>query len=142
YGDPTMRLNAPQFDANITQIQPDTLKALETISVSGNVSATAPELSGFSGKALLKVYDSQRSKSYVTARNSIINYISPGKSIFRGIVSVEQGQFCGRLIVPKDINYGGDQGRVSLYFADHEIHGVGYRNGLSVGGLWSITKDR
>ena len=134
YGDPTMRLNAPQFDANITQIQPDTLKALETISVSGNVSATAPELSGFSGKALLKVYDSQRSKSYVTARNSIINYISPGKSIFRGIVSVEQGQFSGRLIVPKDINYGGDQGRVSLYFADHEIHGVGYRNGLSVGG--------
>ncbi len=130
YGDPTMRLAAPQYKAKITSIEPDTLKALSEIKVAGQVL----NVDDFEGKAMLRVVDSRKNKRYTTEKNSSINYVSPGNTIFRGAVSVRQGNFTGKFIVPKDISYGGNLGRVSIYFANEQNHGIGYRDSLTVGG--------
>ena len=133
FGDPTLRLNAPEYSATIASIEPDTLKALSKIKVTGYVNEMVDSIN-FVGKALLKAIDSKKYKTYVTARNSVINYYSPGNTVFRGTISVDHGQFSGEFIVPKDISYGGELGRISLYFANENIHGIGYRGSLNVGG--------
>jgi len=140
YGDPTMRLVAPKFTAIISSVEPDTLKALSEIKVSGYVYGKDFEINNFEGKALLKVLDSRKNKIYTTAAGSNISYVTPGNTIFKGTLSVNQGQFTGKFIVPKDISYGGNLGRISLYFADEQIHGIGYRDSLPVGGT-SILSD-
>ena len=141
FGDPTMRLNAPEYQAKITSISPDKLIALTKIKVNGYIYGYDRDLSNFEGKALLKVYDSRKHKTYITAANSYIYYISPGKNIFRGTISVKNGHFQGEFIVPKDISYGGDLGKVSIYFADESLHGVGYRDSIEVGGTSSIVDN-
>ncbi len=133
YGDPTMRLANPQFKASITSMTPDTLKALSEISVQGKI-VQNNDLSNFQGKALLKVVDSRKLKTYYTQQNSPIRYIDPGKTIFRGMIPVSEDLFAGKFIVPKDITYGGDLGRMSVYFANADVHGIGYRDSLFVGG--------
>lgn len=134
FGDPTMRLKVPEVSASISSIEPDTLTALSTIKVQGKLNSKNENLRTFQGKALLKVYDSRKPKIYYTARNSSIQYVSTGKAIFRGTVTVDQGNIAGEFFVPKDISYGGKLGKVSLYFADTKIQGIGYRDSLLVGG--------
>jgi hypothetical protein len=58
----------------------------------------------------------------------------PGNTIFRGSATVNQGKFNSKFIVPKDISYGGNLGRLSLYFWNDEVDGSGFKDQLPVGG--------
>ena len=140
FGDPTMRLAAPQFGARITSIQPDTLKALSEISVTGQIMKENRAWNNFEGKALLKIFDSKIGKIYTTEFGSQISYVAAGKTIFRGTIQIDDGQFEARFIVPKDITYGGKYGRFSIYFANEQVHGSGYRDYIPVGGT-AVLQD-
>ncbi|MDZ7331940.1 MAG: type IX secretion system sortase PorU [candidate division KSB1 bacterium] len=138
YGDPTMRLAKPILIGNIASMQPDTLKALSEIIIRGQATTGKPGAQKFSGKALLKIFDSQSIKIYQTPFGSQIPYIAPGRTIFRGIVNVNQGELAARFMVPKDISYGGTNGRISIYFANEQQHGAAYRENIPVGGTSAL----
>ncbi len=140
FGDPTMRLAKPENLAKITTIQPDTLKALSETKIVGQILKQDARWQNFEGKALLKIFDSKINKIYATSYGTEIPYIAQGKTIFRGTVNVSQGQFDARFIVPKDITYGGTSGRISLYFANEQSHGIGYQESMPVGGT-SVLQD-
>lgn len=140
FGDPTMRLAAPYYPAKITSIQPDTLKALNQIEIAGQILKQNSRWEDFEGRALLKVFDSKTDKIYITPFGSQIRYKSTGKTIFRGTLIVQNGQLNARFIVPKDITYGGKFGRISIYFANEQIEGSGYRDFIAVGGT-SVLQD-
>ncbi|MDZ7265306.1 MAG: type IX secretion system sortase PorU, partial [candidate division KSB1 bacterium] len=141
FGDPSMRLAAPKYSAQIISIQPDTLKALSEMKVKGQIQSQNSVWNEFEGKALLKVFDSAVDKVYLTKYNSPIRYRARGKTVFRGLLSVRGGQFEGRLIVPKDITYGANLGRISIYFADAQHHGTGFRNAIKVGGTSTLQDN-
>ncbi len=134
YGDPTMRLALPDLTAKITALVPDTLKALSEIKVTGELIGQDIDVDNFEGLALLKVADSRQKKTYLTEKQSAINYVAAGNTIFKGTIVVNRGNFSGKFFVPKDISYGGKLGRVSVYFANGNQHGIGYRDSLLVGG--------
>ncbi|MBN1998462.1 type IX secretion system sortase PorU [candidate division KSB1 bacterium] len=134
FGDPAMRLGAPRYKAVIEKITPDSIQALRRISLSGHVKKDGVFWNTFNGNVLVRVLDSKKRKSYVTDKNSTINYYLPGNSIFRGVVDVTDGRFDVEFIVPKDISYGGTDGKVSIYFWDDKNEGLGQRGGLVVGG--------
>jgi len=140
FGDPTLRLATPKYSARITSIQPDTLKALSEIKVTGQIMKQNTVGEDFEGKALLKIFDSKTNKIYTTPFGSQIPYIAQGRTIFRGTIHIKQGQFDARFIVPKDITYGGKFGRMSIYFANEQIHGSGYQDYIPVGGT-SVIQD-
>ncbi len=140
FGDPAMRLATPRFPAKITSIHPDTLKALSEIKITGQIMNHNAVWNSFEGKALLKIFDSKINKIYTTAFGSQLSYISQGKAIFRGTIHVAQGQFEAKFIVPKDITYGGRLGRISVYFANEQLHGNGYRDSIPVGGT-AVVQD-
>ncbi|MBD3289083.1 type IX secretion system sortase PorU [candidate division KSB1 bacterium] len=137
-GDPTMRLRAPSYRAKITSISPDTIKALSKISVTGYIEKNDQLWNDFQGKMLIKAFDSKKYKRYTTDVGSLMDYYLEGNTIFRGVNTVENGRFEVSFIVPKDITYGGDKGRINIYFTDNEIQGAGYQDSLLVGGTSQI----
>lgn len=140
FGDPTMRLAAPTYSAKVTLLSPDTLKALSEVTIKGQVWKDQKIWQSFNGKALLKIFDSSNDKVYKTLYGSEIRYRAGGRTLFRGALVIKDGQFEARFIVPKDITYGGTSGRLSLYFADQAVQGIGYQDLIPVGGT-SVLQD-
>jgi hypothetical protein len=139
-GDPTLRLQIPQYNATIDTIDGQTLsssavqvKALSTTKVSGEIRKPDNSLwSGFNGTGILTMYDSQRIFDLVNLDN--FPMVLPGGIIFRGDISVTNGKFSTSFTVPKDISYADQNGKVSLYFYNSNIDGFGYTTNIIVGG--------
>ena len=134
FGDPAMRLGAPRYRAVIDQIEPDSIQALSKVHLTGHIEKDGQLWQDFNGKVLVRVMDSRQRKSYQTALGGTITYMAAGNSIFKGITLAQGGRFSLEFIVPKDISYGGSQGRISLYFWNDDSDGAGNLENLPVGG--------
>ncbi len=133
-GDPTLNLAVPKLRVQLKKIYPDSLKALSKILVTGSVLTDQNQSTDFAGKVYLQVFDSERPTSYTTGYQSTVHYLMPGRPIFRGVSVVSNGSFSLQFLVPKDISYGGNLGRISAYVWNDETDGSGYKNGLTVDG--------
>jgi hypothetical protein len=132
FGDPSMYLADPRNHISIDPIEPDTLKALSKVSISGSVSlGTGDEkLTDFDGGAFLIVNDA----SYDSVNTGGSYYYTLfGPRIFRGEISVAEGSFTGQFIVPKSIRYSNQpKGRVTLVAWDDNMgqQAIGYLDTL------------
>ncbi len=133
-GDPTMRLRAPRYSAIIETIEPDTIQALRKTKVTGHIEKNNALWNDYNGKIYLRIMDSKNRKTYETEGGLSISYLLPGNGLFRGSADVENGHFAADFIVPKDISYGGSQGKISAYFWNQSAEGTGYKEKLMVGG--------
>ncbi|MFZ5515849.1 MAG: type IX secretion system sortase PorU [Candidatus Zhuqueibacterota bacterium] len=133
-GDPTLRLMRPSCLAHLTEIAPDSIKALCTMKISGDVALLNQPADELNGTILLKAFDSEKDRVYTIQGSRQYHYKLPGSTIFRGEVSVARNQYSSQFIIPKDITYGGTEGRVSVFYYDEARFGAGYRDGLPVGG--------
>ena len=137
-GDPTLRLLIPQYPGNIDSINGQLLvndvqiKALSNTVISGKVlNANNQKWEDFNGEGLLTIFDSERTKLLEQ-----INYpmVIQGGVIFKGRVSVTNGDFRASFVVPKDISYENQNGKIIFYFFDSESDGLAYTNKIIVGG--------
>ncbi|HOH06255.1 MAG TPA: type IX secretion system sortase PorU [bacterium] len=142
-GDPAMRLAAPRYRASVDTLSPGaTLQALTHYTVKGSVARAGASWQDFDGTLLLRVFDARKPRTYTSEGGASINYILPGNTIFRGTALSGAGRFSAQFIVPKDISYGGSDGRISLYFWSPEGDGTGYMNNLTVDGSAMGLVDR
>ncbi|MCH8523343.1 MAG: type IX secretion system sortase PorU [Balneolales bacterium] len=127
-GDPAMRIGLPRNKAQITRINgldvpengpPVALRALDQAVISGvmkNPDGSTNTL--FNGEAAVQVFDADR---FIGIPPNTCNNL-PGCSyrvqtdiIFNGRVSVTNGEFTGRFIIPNDIAYADTTGRILIY---------------------------
>ena len=134
FGDPCMRLGAPQYRAVVDTITPDSIQALRKVSITGHIEKDNMVWENYTGKIQLRVLDSRKNLTYTTDNGRNVYYKMDGNSIFRGVAPVQNGQFKVEFIVPKDISYGGAEGKVSLYFWNDNSEGTGTYQDLIVGG--------
>lgn len=135
FADPTMHLADPRQTVNITSISPDTLKALSQIEVQGQVLISNQPAGDFSGSAMIIVNDA--SYDSVSTGGSYGLITLPGPLLFKGEVSVNQGQLSGRFITPKSIRYSGKKrGRIAIYSWNEQntLSAMGYKNSLLING--------
>ncbi len=124
----------------IDRISNDTLKALSTVSVDASIydSENNP-ITNFNGKALIRVADA------VDSLNNLgVNYVYQGGTIFKGVVTVENGKIDGAsFIVPKSIKYKNSlTGRISIYaWSDNLRDAAGHNNELLFFGTESQVND-
>ncbi len=140
-GDPSLLLAAPTYRAVIESIEPDSIQALGLMTVKGHIERDGALWSDFHGQVLLKTYDTRRARQYTTELGIGIQYILPGNIIFRGASEVNGGIFQASFIAPKDISYGGKEGRISTYFWNDQYDGIGYRDQIHIGGTGAAFVD-
>lgn len=141
FGDPTLRLAVPRERAVVTSMTPDSIVALQTMEISGEVLRDGQVWSDFQGKAFIKTMDSKRLVEHIPEAGGPNRYTLPGNSIYRGAVPVENGRFAAKFIVPKDLSYGGNQARVSLYVWNEDTDGMGHEDNIVVSGSTAELTD-
>ena len=109
FGDPLQRLALPRYQVELEIDKP--MSALGVVEVSGQVlDETGQPAEDYNGHAWLQAFDSGEMSLLDGLR-----YRQVGAYIFRGKYEVVRGRFSGQFRVPKDISYGGVEGRISAY---------------------------
>ncbi len=133
---PTLRLKEPEKEALIDSINgisisdnPVYVKALGDVSIAGEVKDS---LSSFTGEAIITVHDARR---IIEIPEWNYQIFEEGGILYRGRASVVNGKFVTRFVVPKDISYGNQNGKVTAYFFNDEEDGIGGTNMIKVAGV-------
>jgi hypothetical protein len=142
-GDPALVLNAPKSRITIQSVMPDSFKALSLVTVKGRLVTSDLKTPDLNGKIFFKIFDTRQSQTYKTGESQLVDYILPGNIIFRGTYPVVHNNFEAQFIIPKDITYGGEDGRISCFYGEENQGSTfaGFKDGIYLGGTQTTTLD-
>lgn len=143
-GDPALRLAYPEHKVYTTRINgrpidgtADTLNALSKVTIEGIVATQDGDvINDFNGIIYPSVYD--KPAEILTRGND--NDSSPKRFflqknlLYKGKASVVNGEFSFTFVVPRDIAYRLDYGRISYYATDGETDAGGFYENIKIGG--------
>lgn len=145
-GDPAMKLAYPEYRMKVTHINgkpvsetPDSLKALEKITLKGEVTDIYGNTAAdFSGPLEVTVLDSKQTIETLdnNSTRDTLKYTDYPNTMYTGNNVVKNGAFEFTFTVPKDISYSNDYGILNLYAADKNsgIEAQGNYQNFIVGG--------
>ena len=127
-GDPSMRLNYPEYNIRITEIdgipvenETDALSALSKVTITGEVvDANTNLMADYSGVLDAVVFDKKTSRETLPSEGRTYSFEVQENVIFRGKVSIREGGFQIQFVVPKNISYISDNGKISMYAQNQE----------------------
>ncbi len=138
-GDPTITLAAPSGRLSVDSVQTadgalaDTMLALQKIIIKGTIRDSANGvMTGFNGTASLTINDAERTKTVSAVPG--FSYKEIGSVIYRGTATVSNGTVTASFIVPKDISYANQRGKISIYFSNTSTDGRGFNRSVIIGG--------
>lgn len=155
-GDPALTFGAPvnrvvldsingiSLKDNATTLQ---LRAGESVRMSGHlVDADGQLLNGFTGSLSSRVYDNLETivcKNNDNASKGAFQFENREKVLFVGQDSVRNGKFTISFVMPVDINYSDQSGRVVFYAIDENntTEANGYSEAFLVGGVSPTISD-
>lgn len=148
-GDPCMRLNYPTDYHVETLTEMDTLNALSVQHVEGRIiDEDLNTVSDFNGKVDITIYDKMQSIPTRDNDNAggdprVVAYNDYPNTIFSGATDVKDGLFNYTFMVPKDIRYNFDNGRIVYYAVTSDsletAEAVGHFEQFIIGGSGSIV---
>jgi hypothetical protein len=142
-GDPTMRIGLPSSEVVVERVNDvevseseAPLRALEKVVLQGSVrNDFGLHDASFSGLVDISVFDAERRVPLVERRYMSVPYYTVREDlIWRGTATAENGQFEATFVVPKDISYRNELGRISTYAYSADGHALGYTENVRVGG--------
>jgi len=143
-GDPAMKINIPNQNVITEDIfgedgQRDTLKALTKVTVKGIITDDSKQiLTNFNGNIYPSVFDKPiTQKTLGTPPTDIVEFEVQKNVIFKGNVTVKNGQFEFSFFIPKDINFEYGKGKISYYAASENDDAGGHYVGekFIIGGI-------
>jgi hypothetical protein len=158
-GDPALKLALPEHDVNTISINDinildeiDTLKALSKITISGEiVSSDSIIQTSFNGKLYSTIFDKETVSSTLgNDGGNIISFKTRNNTLYKGIASINNGEFKFSFIVPKDIAYNYDFGKISYYAksdtdsmnnSSYVMDASGYFNKIIIGGSSDLQES-
>lgn len=140
-GDPSLRLNYPDYQVNVTAS--DTLKAGRLVRFSGEIRQADKLVPDFNGTAIITVYDKENQLTTLGSEGPKMTYGQYASKLFDGRVSVKQGKFTVQFVVPKNIDPKLGTGLVQVYAirADSLADAAGGNNRILVGGTEQLAND-
>lgn len=148
-GDPCMRLNYPTNYHVETLTEMDTLNALSVQHVEGRIiDEDLNTVSDFNGKVDITIYDKMQSIPTRDNDNAggdprVVAYNDYPNTIFSGATDVKNGLFNYTFMVPKDIRYNFDNGRIVYYAVTADsletAEAVGHFEQFIIGGSGSTV---
>ena len=148
-GDPCMRLNYPTDYHVETLTEMDTLNALSVQHVEGRIiDEDLNTVSDFNGKVDITIYDKMQSIPTRDNDNAggdprVVAYNDYPNTIFSGATDVKDGLFNYTFMVPKDIRYNFNNGRIVYYAVTADsletAEAVGHFEQFIIGGTGSTV---
>jgi hypothetical protein len=144
-GDPALQLANPQLvnihtdsvNGKSTTTAIDTIKALSKVTLSGSVynSSGIKDLS-FNGTLWVTVFDKEiTNKNLQNEGEPLFSFKKQENIVYKGKATITKGAFHFSFIVPKDINYSYDAGKISYYATNEQSDRSGYYKNFIIGGL-------
>ncbi len=115
----------------------DTLSALSPVKLKGNVINSKKQVNGnFNGKLTVTVFDQPSEIQTLGNEDRPMKFLARDNILFKGEVSVDQGEFYIEFIVPKNITYDFEKGKISMYAVDmsHKFDAAGSDIEFIIGG--------
>lgn len=144
-GDPHLKIALPRMNIvtdSINGISPsvqmDTIRALSKVTIKGHVEDFSGNvLSTFNGFLYPSVYDKPKEQQTLgnDASSPIRSFELQSNKLYKGKASIKNGQFEFTFIVPKDINYAFDLGKISYYGENETFDALGSDTRVYVGGV-------
>ena len=142
-GDPATSLHFPTEYQVVTSAISDTLHALDVAQVEGFIqSEEGDTATWFNGKLHICIYDNMQRITTLDndqpdeSEKKKYTYNDYPNVLFQGETTITNGRFTYTFMVPKDIRYNFDNGRIVYYALDSITHeeGVGHFHDFVVGG--------
>lgn len=142
-GDPTMRLGIPSHEAKVESVnnvavdeQSAQVRALDRITIAGAMHTLNGSIdTDFNGTVDVTVFDAMRRVAIPEVDVMPVPYYTVREDlIWRGDVKATNGRFAATFVVPKDISYSNEPGRIALYARSSDVQGIGYTENVIVGG--------
>lgn len=144
-GDPALRIAIPQHRIVIDSINgkapasyTDTLQALSKVTLKGHVEDRfGNTLNGYNGVLTPTIFDKPKALKTLgqDPKSPVIDFELQRNAIYKGKVTVNNGQFNFDFIVPKDINYAYGFGKISTYAHNRIDDASGQEQRFYVGGI-------
>ncbi|MDX2361077.1 MAG: type IX secretion system sortase PorU [Crocinitomicaceae bacterium] len=144
-GDPALQIALPRMNIvtdSINGLDPaitvDTIQALSRVTIKGHLEDfNGNILTGFNGVVYPSVFD--KPKIQQTLQNDpgapLVNFETQTNRLYKGKVTVANGYFTFTFVVPKDINYSYDFGKISFYAENGVTDAIGEEQRVLVGGV-------
>lgn len=113
-GDPGLVLATPELEVAFDTTEVDTIRLGQVVTISGEVRENGAVAGWYNGTTDLLVSGSE----IVRTPSISVTYRLPGRQMFRGSATVEQGEFEFSFVVPMDVSVLGPTGRVRGYSMD------------------------
>lgn len=145
-GDPSQKLAIPKYNVVTTRINGnpidsasiDTIQALQKVTIEGQIEDFQGNLlTDFNGKVFPTIFDKPIKVTTLgqDEGSTIFEFELQKNIIFKGIASVTNGRFQFTFVVPKDINYSYDYGKLSYYAHDEVSEDAsGFYDRIIIGG--------
>jgi len=136
-GDPALKMVYPEFDV-VTTTVPDTMKAMSKVTVAGYIADhNGDVMTDFNGIIYPTVFDKPSLINTLAndPQSSVFTFKLQKNILFKGKASVVNGYFSFEFIVPKDIAYTYELGKISYYAEDGTRDAKGYFDGFIIGGF-------
>jgi hypothetical protein len=143
-GDPALRMAIPDYKVVTTHLNEqeisaaaDTLKALSMATISGVVKdLTGSIMEDFNGVLTPTVFDkAQKITTLANDGGATFAFSTQQNIVYKGNASITNGHFSFSFIVPKDIAYAYDTGKISYYATDGLRDAHGYDRRIVIGGF-------
>ncbi len=137
-GDPFLRLNYPKYEIGFGELETrsDTLSAFEEYVIHGAIRHSSDTVHDFNGKATVSIIDIPQRQTTRGQENPKFSYLELSNTLFRGEVSVNNGLFRASFILPKNISYKLEKGKILAYAWDQEqlLDASGANSNIVIGG--------
>ncbi|MFO8000846.1 MAG: type IX secretion system sortase PorU, partial [Marinilabilia sp.] len=145
-GDPALRLNYPDNDVSTTSLngrsvneqEADTIRAMSKNTIQATVQDhEGNKLEDFNGTAYISLFDkSVEVQTLGNGGRDTFEYNEYANVLFKGESTITDGEFEFEFVVPRDIRYNFDNGRISYYaIAEDGREAIGASDQFVVGGI-------
>ena len=141
-GDPSTRIAFPRFQTRIDSISglsSDTMRALSKIKIYGSIiNPDSSVWSTYNGNTFVKVYDVTRQIEIDETYQGLVyafRFKLPGGIIYSGLSSITNGKWTAEYVVPKDLSYLNQRGKLVNYFYNNQADGSSLYTNFFVGGI-------
>lgn len=149
-GDPALKLAYPKDQVVTTSITNhnddlvvDTIRALQTIKIEGEVRHNNQLASDFNGTIYPTIFD--KAQQYISLGNdegsAPFQFELQKSIIYKGKTLVKNGKFEFSFVVPKDIAYKFGKGKISYYASNNQIDANGYTDTIMIGGTYELAEE-